>query len=33
MLTPDGIGEEGTHDQLIAADGLYAGLHKVSASI
>ena len=33
MLTPDGIGEEGTHDQLMAADGLYAGLHKVSASI
>nr|WP_295891607.1 ABC transporter ATP-binding protein [uncultured Devosia sp.] len=33
VLTPDGIGEEGTHDQLMVADGLYAGLHRVSASI
>jgi ATP-binding cassette, subfamily B, bacterial len=33
VMTPDGIGEEGTHDQLMAADGLYAGLHRVSASI
>ena len=33
VLTPEGIGEEGTHDQLMAADGLYAGLHRVSASI
>lgn len=33
VLTPDGIGEQGTHDQLMAADGLYAGLHRVSASI
>lgn len=33
VLTPDGIGEEGTHDDLMAADGLYAGLHRVSASI
>jgi ATP-binding cassette subfamily B protein len=33
VLTPDGIGEEGTHDALMAADGLYAGLHRVSARI
>ncbi|WP_332692999.1 ABC transporter ATP-binding protein [Devosia sp.] len=33
VLTADGIGEEGTHDALMAADGLYAGLHRVSASI
>lgn len=33
VLTPKGIGEAGTHDALMAADGLYAGLHKVSASI
>lgn len=32
VLTPDGIGEEGTHDQLMQRDGLYAGLHKVSTS-
>jgi ATP-binding cassette subfamily B protein len=32
VLTPDGIGEEGTHDQLMRRDGLYAGLHKVSTS-
>lgn len=31
VLTPEGIGEEGTHDGLMAADGLYAGLHRVSA--
>lgn len=33
VLTPDGIGEEGTHDALMAADGLYAGLHRVSGRI
>jgi ATP-binding cassette subfamily B protein len=33
VLTADGIGEEGTHDTLMAAGGLYAGLHKVQASL
>ncbi|WP_137151736.1 ABC transporter ATP-binding protein [Devosia sp. FKR38] len=33
VLTPNGIGEEGTHDALMAADGLYAGLHRVQARI
>ncbi|MCS6758259.1 MAG: ATP-binding cassette domain-containing protein, partial [Candidatus Devosia euplotis] len=33
VLTADGIGEEGTHDSLMAADGLYAGLHKDRTSI
>jgi ATP-binding cassette subfamily B protein len=33
VLTEHGIGEEGNHDTLMAAGGLYAGLHRVSASI
>ncbi|WP_236020862.1 ABC transporter ATP-binding protein [Devosia sediminis] len=33
VLTNDGIVEEGTHDQLMARDGVYAGLHSVQASI
>jgi ATP-binding cassette subfamily B protein len=33
VLTKDGIGEEGTHDELMAANGLYAGLNRVQASI
>ncbi|MFK0162127.1 ABC transporter ATP-binding protein [Rhizobium sp. NPDC090279] len=33
VLTQDGIVEEGTHDALMAADGIYAGLHGVRASI
>lgn len=33
VLTADGIAEEGTHDALMAMEGLYAGLHRVQASI
>ncbi|GHA35975.1 ABC transporter ATP-binding protein [Devosia pacifica] len=33
VLTGDGIAEEGTHDQLMAGNGVYAGLHTVQASI
>jgi ATP-binding cassette subfamily B protein len=33
VLTENGVGEEGTHDALMAADGLYAALHRVQASI
>ena len=33
VLTRDGIVEEGTHDQLMAAGGVYAGLHSVQARI
>jgi ATP-binding cassette subfamily B protein len=33
VLTREGIAEEGTHDQLMARDGIYAGLHTVQASI
>jgi ATP-binding cassette subfamily B protein len=33
VMTPEGVGEEGTHDALMAADGLYAGLHRVSRRI
>ncbi|HTN63853.1 MAG TPA: ABC transporter ATP-binding protein, partial [Devosia sp.] len=33
VLTENGIGEQGNHDTLMAADGLYAALHKVQASI
>lgn len=32
VLTPEGIGEQGTHDELMARSGLYAGLHQVSVS-
>ncbi len=28
VMTNDGIAERGTHDELIAADGIYAGLYK-----
>ncbi|HLV82196.1 MAG TPA: ABC transporter ATP-binding protein [Devosia sp.] len=33
VLTADGIGEQGTHDALMAAGGLYARLHRVSGRI
>ncbi|MBV9903663.1 MAG: ATP-binding cassette domain-containing protein, partial [Alphaproteobacteria bacterium] len=33
VLTPDGIAEEGTHDALIAAGGVYAALYNVQARI
>lgn len=33
VLTRDGIVEEGTHQALMAAGGVYAGLHDVHASI
>ncbi|WEK06344.1 MAG: ABC transporter ATP-binding protein [Candidatus Devosia phytovorans] len=33
VLTPEGIGEEGTHEALMAQDGVYAGLHRVQGRI
>jgi len=33
VLTAEGIVEQGTHDQLMAQDGIYANLHSVQASI
>ncbi|MBY3227134.1 ABC transporter ATP-binding protein [Rhizobium laguerreae] len=33
VLTADGIVEQGTHDDLMAQDGVYANLHSVQASI
>jgi len=33
VLTPEGIGEDGTHEELMARNGLYASLHRVQASI
>lgn len=33
VLTGDGIVEEGSHDRLMARNGVYAGLHRVQASI
>ena len=33
VLTADGVAEEGRHDDLIAADGPYARLHRTQASL
>lgn len=33
VLAKDGIGEDGTHEELLAAGGLYARLHNVQARI
>ena len=33
VLTRDGIVEEGTHDQLMSLDGVYAGLHAIQGRI
>jgi ATP-binding cassette, subfamily B, bacterial len=33
VLTDKGIAEQGTHEQLLAADGIYAGLYSVQASL
>jgi ATP-binding cassette subfamily B protein len=33
VLTSDGIVEEGRHEDLMARDGIYAGLHSVQASM
>ncbi|MBP1843836.1 ATP-binding cassette subfamily B protein [Rhizobium petrolearium] len=33
VLTGNGIVEEGSHDRLMARNGVYAGLHRVQASI
>ena len=33
VLTENGVGEEGSHDDLMARDGLYANLHRVQGSI
>ncbi|MBY5839545.1 ABC transporter ATP-binding protein [Rhizobium leguminosarum] len=33
VLTADGIVEQGTHDELMAQDGVYANLHSVQASM
>jgi ATP-binding cassette subfamily B protein len=33
VLTADGIVEQGNHDELMAQDGVYAGLHSVQASM
>jgi ATP-binding cassette subfamily B protein len=32
VLTDQGVAEQGSHDELIAAGGVYAGLYKVQAS-
>jgi len=32
VLTDQGVAEQGSHEQLIAAGGVYAGLYSVQAS-
>ena len=32
VLTEDGIGESGSHEELLAKNGVYAGLYKLSYS-
>jgi ABC-type multidrug transport system fused ATPase/permease subunit len=33
VLTEDGIGEEGTHDELVTSGGAYARLYTTQASM
>ena len=33
VLTDQGVAEQGSHDQLIAAGGAYEGLYRMQASI
>jgi ATP-binding cassette subfamily B protein len=33
VLTENGIAEDGTHNDLMASGGVYAGLHAVQGSI
>ena len=33
VLSGDGVAEEGTHEEWVAREGVYAALHSVQASI